>query len=152
MQYGGAGRHAAYWDITNPSMIGTWAKLIYVVEMTYFLAVCLSKVAILALYLRIFRNKLELVTTYVLVGVVVTTWLSETIAACLQCLPFEYQWDKIIPGGHCFNQQDYYRYVSVPNFVTDVVMLILPLHMVWMLNTSRMQKVGLTFVFLTGSM
>ena len=129
-----------------------WAKVLYVVQMTYLLVVCLSKVAILAVYLRIFRSKAERVTTYVLVGVLITTWLSEIIAAFLQCVPFEYQWDKTKPGGHCLNQQDYYRYLLVPNFVTDIVMLILPLPMVWKLNTSIAQKVSLTFIFLIGSM
>ena len=44
-----------------------------------------------------------------------------------------------------------YKYWSVPNIVTDVVMLILPMPVIWRLKISRAQKAGLTVTFLLGS-
>ncbi|KAL2041445.1 hypothetical protein N7G274_005827 [Stereocaulon virgatum] len=43
-----------------------------------------------------------------------------------------------------------YRYISIPNLVTDVVILILPLHVVWHLHAGVAQKIGLTVTFMTG--
>jgi hypothetical protein len=45
-----------------------------------------------------------------------------------------------------------YTWFSIPNLVTDVAMLALPLPAIWTLKMSRGQKVGLTLTFLTGSM
>ena len=41
--------------------------------------------------------------------------------------------------------------MSSQNAITDLVMLVLPLPSIWHLNTTRSKKIGLTIVFLTGS-
>ncbi|OJJ31864.1 hypothetical protein ASPWEDRAFT_175179 [Aspergillus wentii DTO 134E9] len=56
-----------------------------------------------------------------------------------------------IPGDPCFVQEDFYRHVSLPNIVTDLLMLIMPLPFVWNLRTHLWQKMALTGVFLLGS-
>jgi hypothetical protein len=45
-----------------------------------------------------------------------------------------------------------FRYGSIPNLVTDVVVLILPLPLVWGLHVSSKEKIGLLVTFLLGSM
>lgn len=63
-----------------------------------------------------------------------------------------FQWDKTIPGGHCFNVEAYFKSTSVPNIATDLVILVLPLPMVANLKVTLSRKLGLWFVFLVGSM
>jgi hypothetical protein len=45
-----------------------------------------------------------------------------------------------------------FRYGSIPNIVTDVVMLILPMPLIWGLHVSTKVKIGLLVTFLLGSM
>lgn len=77
-------------------------------------------------------------------------WLASAFVITFQCAPVAYAWDKGIEGGTCINQLDFFRYVAVPNILTDVCMLVLPLPEIWNLQLSRLQKVGLTAIFLSG--
>jgi hypothetical protein len=134
-------------------MIRNWAKCLFAVEMFYFLAVCLSKLAILGIYCRIFTSRTLLNITYSLIAVVVAAWIGSTLADILQCIPVECQWDKSNVGScNCFDILSYFRFVSLPNIITDLVILVLPWRMVWHLKLSRSQKLSLTGVFLIGSM
>ena len=132
-------------------MIEQWAKWIFAVEMGYLVAVCVSKLAILSIFLRVFTDRWTRVVTYTLFGTVIAAWIAETISGTLQCIPFKFQWDKTITGGHCFNIVSYYQYLSIPNILTDIIMLVLPQPSIWRLHTTRIQKVGLGVVFLAGS-
>jgi hypothetical protein len=82
----------------------------------------------------------------------VATWIAETFSAIFQCWPVEYVWDKSIEGGHCVNQNALFQFWSVPNIATDTAMLVLPMPTIWNLQMSKIQKLGLTFTFLLGSM
>lgn len=64
----------------------------------------------------------------------------------------EYLWNKKIPGGRCISQAYLFRYGSIPNIVTDVPLLILPMPLVWKLHVSAKVKAGLFVTFLLGGM
>ena len=66
------------------------------------------------------------------------------------CSPVAYAWDKTITGGTCIDELAFSRYKTIPNILVDIFMLALPLPLVWKLQTSITQKLGLTAVFLTG--
>ena len=151
IQAGGVGRHVAYWEQSDSNVIVAWLKIAFAVEFLYLLCICLTKLALLAIYLRILVGKRDRIIAWVLVGITIAAWISQTVACCLQCIPFDYQWDKSIPGGSCFNQQEFYEYLSISNLITDVVMLILPIPTILTLKIGTQQKVALGFVFLTGS-
>ena len=150
---GGVGYHVERWVVYDPMKIFDWAKVLFVVELTYLLSVCMGKLTILAIYARIFTSKGMLYTTYTLAGVVIASWFGSSIACILQYLPVGCQWDPNATG-YCrsFDILAFFRYLSLPNIITDVFMLVLPMPMIWQLKLSRSQKFGLTGVFLTGSM
>ena len=152
MNSGGVGYHVEYWEIHDPNMINTWAKVILAVELTYFLAVCTSKLTILAMYVRNFPSKPILYVTYTLIGIVVGAWFGSTMTAIFQSTPVGCQWDPNAPSCYSIDILAYFRYVSLPTILTDVAMLFLPMPMVWGLNLRRSQKLAVTGVFLTGSM
>jgi hypothetical protein len=108
---------------------------------------------ILSIYCRIFTSKTMLNTTYILMAVVLAAWFGSTVADILQCIPVECQWDKSRPEGcKCIDILGYFRFVSLPNIITDLVILVLPWPMVWHLKLSRSRRISLTGVFLIGSM
>ncbi len=69
------------------------------------------------------------------------------------CTPIRYFWDRNVEGGKCpidilkaFNAQ------VVPNIVTDLVLLGMPMPLVWKLGLPRGQKVALCGIFALGGL
>ena len=149
---GGLGYHEIAILASEPEKLVVWAKFVLAGPMLYLAAVLFSKLAILAIYLRIFTFRSFRITCWTLAAILVTNWFVFTVAAFLMCIPLEYLWNKRLEGGHCFDIDGFYRWSTFPNIITDVVMLILPLPVVWRLQTSRSIKIGLTLTFATGSM
>ncbi|KAI1293196.1 hypothetical protein F5Y03DRAFT_411326 [Xylaria venustula] len=144
-------RHEAYVLKYEPHGLESWAQTLFVTELLYGLVFPIEKTTILLLYLRLFHvHRWFRITTYILIAYIWLWGISEVIVAIAQCIPIAYQWDKSL-DGHCINQLAYYRWVSVPNVIHDVVMLVLPLPMVWSLQIDLRQKVALSGVFLIGS-
>lgn len=111
-----------------------------------------AKISILLFYIRIFSFRNFRALAYVVAGIVISHGIGVFFAAIFQCSPIAYTWNKTIVGGSCFDQEAFYRYVSPPNIVTDVLILVMPLPYVWKLHTQVGQKVALTGVFLLGSL
>lgn len=119
-------------------------------EIIYGFAIAFAKCSILLLYYRIFISSRFRVAIYVLAFIVISWGLSDVFVAIFQCSPVRFAWDKAIQGS-CINQLAFYRWISMPNIVTDIVMLSLPMPMVWKLHCSVAQRVGLSAIFLMGS-
>jgi hypothetical protein len=80
------------------------------------------------------------------------TWLSALTLSLVICQPMEYQWNPYIPGGgHCGNIIRSYQMICVPNIVTDIMLLVLPLPALYKLQVNAVTKVGLFATFLIGS-
>ncbi len=86
------------------------------------------------------------------VGAFVVAWyISIQITAIVQCLPINHYWHRA-GEGHCIENNNFYIALAALNLLTDVVILIIPIPLVWHLNTSRTKKIGLTVVFLLGTL
>lgn len=120
--------------------------------MVYLPAVVLPKLAILIMYLRIFTRRLDRILCWILAILMIANYLGSMIAGFFICTPLEYLWDRTIPGGRCFDIIAWYRWSGLMNILTDVVMLILPLPMVWKIQSSKRVKIGLSITLATGSM
>ena len=148
----GVGRHVPYLLATTPHKLDYEWVLLYPIEILYISSFTFAKLSILCLYQQLFVTKTTRNVTWALMTVVVMTWTAETLSAIFQCKPITYLWDKASSDGYCVNQIALYAYWSIPNRITDAVMIVLPLPTVWNLRAPRAQKVGLTFTFLLGSM
>ncbi|OTA77995.1 hypothetical protein M434DRAFT_382426 [Hypoxylon sp. CO27-5] len=152
VKYGDVGRHIAYVLMYEPEAFVRWAQTLFVVELLYGILFPLEKTSILLLYLRLFHvHRWFRLTTYILIVYIWLWGASEVLVAIFQCKPIQYQWDKSISGGHCINQLGDYRWVSVPNIVHDIAMLVVPAPVVWKLQIGLRQKLALSCVFLIGS-
>ncbi|KAK1760064.1 hypothetical protein QBC47DRAFT_333914 [Echria macrotheca] len=153
VKFGGLGYHVCAPQIT-PTVLRHWYQLLFAFELTYFIAVTLPRLAILWLYLRVFNwnagGPMRMITLTVLVAVV-ATGASMFIAACFQCVPIAYWWDRTIPGGHCVDIQTFFDAQSVPGFVLDVIIMILPLRTIWGLRLPTPKRVALVLIFLVAS-
>ncbi|KAK4867733.1 hypothetical protein LT330_001243 [Penicillium expansum] len=149
---GGVGHHLEYVART-PSKLVILQKGLYANQILDFpFTIAPAKISILLFYVRIFPVRKFRIFAYILGAVVLGHGIGVLLAAIFQCSPIAYAWDKTIVGGSCFNQQAFFRFVSPPNIITDVLILVMPLPYVWRLHTHIGQKVALTGVFLLGSL
>lgn len=148
----GVGHHSAYVMRYHPTQLETWAKVAFAMEVLYLPSAALPKFTVLCFYLRVFTRRDARMTCYCLLGFVAATWIAYLLAAVLQCKPLAYKWDRTIPGGRCFDIEAFYKTTSMPNILTDLIMLVLPIPTVINLQTSKVQKVECLLVFMIGSM
>ncbi|OQE27988.1 hypothetical protein PENFLA_c005G06677 [Penicillium flavigenum] len=149
---GGVGYHLEYVAQT-PSKLVILQKGLYANQILDFpFTVAPAKISILLFYVRIFPVRKFQIFAYIVGAVVLGHGIGVLLAAIFQCSPIAYTWDKTIVGGSCFNQEAFFRYVSPPNILTDVLILAMPLPYVWKLHTHIGHKVALTGVFLLGSL
>lgn len=151
-QYAGVGYHIPYLKETNSEIIEVWGKYLVAISTLYFAGVNIPKMAILALYRRLFPKKSYRYIIYALGSVLVGLTISTVVTVLAACVPYAANWDPTIPGARCINKEAFFRWGSLPNIITDIVMLILPVHIVWHLNTTTRLKIGLTITFLMGSL
>ncbi|KAF4636448.1 hypothetical protein G7Y89_g1636 [Cudoniella acicularis] len=149
VRYAGLGRHWL-WVAQSPVMIERFLKLQLALTILNAPAKAFPKLAILCLYLRVFSTKAYRYATFAVAGIIIATWIASNIRSFVMCVPFAYQWDKTIAGGRCLNEFAFFTWITVPDFVIDSIMIILPLPIVWQLQTTLCQKIGLTVTFVAG--
>uniref|UniRef100_A0A8H7N2Y7 Rhodopsin domain-containing protein n=2 Tax=Bionectria ochroleuca TaxID=29856 RepID=A0A8H7N2Y7_BIOOC len=149
---GGAGRHAAYWLLHNPATITKFLKYQTASQFIYMVGITLPKVALLILYLKVFADRKVIIATWVVMCLLIGLCFSSVVALFAICQPFAYNWNKSIPGGHCGNFMAAYKYISIPNIVSDVAILLLPIPSLWSLNMSRWKKAGVFATFAVGGL
>ncbi|KAE8418411.1 hypothetical protein BDV36DRAFT_308761 [Aspergillus pseudocaelatus] len=110
-----------------------------------------AKLSILMMYRRIFTNISRLFRVGAMIcGAVVTLWATAFVpAAIFQCTPVAKAWDIDIPG-HCINLQLGFYCVALPNILTDIAILSLPIRSCWQLHKSVLYRLSLIGVFMLG--
>lgn len=76
-------------------------------------------------------------------------WIAINFVATFNCIPVEKYWKPKL-SGTCISTYDGFLGASIPNLVTDVFLLLLPLPMLWTLQISWRSKIGLILVFICG--
>ncbi|KAJ5555276.1 hypothetical protein N7461_003746 [Penicillium sp. DV-2018c] len=110
----------------------------------------MTRTSLLLLYHRIFgivkgfRWALG-VSGFLVIGYFIAC-VTVSIAGCSPVAKF---WHTSLPG-HCIDEVAFFRWNGVANMFLDFLVLLLPLPMVWRVNTTRRQKWILTGIFLLG--
>jgi hypothetical protein len=118
----------------------------------YITSASVPKLAVVCIYLKIFTDKASRLCCWIVASALAIGPVITVPIIAFQCTPTGYLWNKTIVGGHCLNQAHMFRYGSIPNIVTDVAMLLLPMPLIWRLHASIKVKIGLLITFLLGSM
>lgn len=124
-------------------------QITYVKAMCYNLSLCLTKVSILLLYLRVLktydyvRKAMWATLGFVAVYAVVLMALYFTM-----CVPLPRMWDRSIPG-HCHPDAVWWTMTYI-NIATDFVIFLLPIPVMVTMTIPATQKAGLLFVFCVG--
>lgn len=112
----------------------------------YSIALFLTKVSILLLYLRLFPHDGFVKACWIIIAVMGTFLFWTIFGFMFMCTPVNYFWDRSIEG-HCFNPEWVYFTNAPFNIVTDFVLFGLPMPILWELQLPIRQKAGLIFLF-----
>lgn len=69
-----------------------------------------------------------------------------------QCKPVSGFWNRTKPAICNVDSQKFFIGNAIPNILTDVALMVLPLPYIWQLNRSKSQKIALAGVFLLGGL
>ncbi|RAK78072.1 uncharacterized protein BO72DRAFT_427727 [Aspergillus fijiensis CBS 313.89] len=135
-----------------PGSVSAFLKSLVIAELFYVAATVAIKLSILLSYRRSFRvPHVQKATTFV--AWIVFAWaLACILIVCFQCIPLQGYWDKSIPAKCGVNNRDYFLGKSIPDTVTDIGILMIPMRAIWELHTTRTQKTILTLTFLMGGL
>lgn len=124
-------------------------KYYFVCQIVYKAAVCLTKVSLLLLYLRIFPARAFRIAVWVVVAIVVGSATGTVVATIFQCNPLQKSWHSILPG-HCIKIGGVWYSSSSLAIFTDVRIIVLPITQIPSLTLPKGQKIGLGFLFSLG--
>ncbi|PYH87956.1 putative integral membrane protein [Aspergillus ellipticus CBS 707.79] len=117
----------------------------------WVLSLACSKVSILLLYFRIFPVPWVLRSSQITIVIIICWAIATTLAAFLNCRPFAFNWDRSIPGGKCGDRVKSFTVMGVINLVTDLVVLVIPMPLLYRLQMAQYKKVTLMIVFGLGA-
>jgi hypothetical protein len=127
-------------------------KWLYVARIHYGVAICITKLAILWLYRRVFsaypRSTFDM-TVIVLIVVLVLYYVATDLAKIWECVPRTRAWDQSVPG-HCIDSLMLVNVDGIFNAVTDFIIVIMPLLTVWNMNMVIQKKVYVVLGFTFG--
>ncbi|KAJ5591820.1 uncharacterized protein N7459_002189 [Penicillium hispanicum] len=127
------------------------ALIAYSNTFVYMSCICFIKLSILALYKRLFSTRNMNIAVNA-VGLFVIIWtVAIIVTGALQCIPINKYWDSSIQGS-CMDTAKFYYGQQIPNILTDLVILLMPLKVVWGLPIGKSQKLLLSGVFLVGGL
>lgn len=140
------GQHA---DTLNMPIIIDFLKYVFPAQILYVVALAFIKGSILAFYWRIFAIKARL--PLIIGATIVAAWgIGVSLSLVFTCNPVQAQWDLTLTNAVCVSRRAVYLGASVPNVVTDVLLLGLPIPYVWALNAPIFQRIVLVGMFSLG--
>ena len=119
-----------------------------------------TKISILLLYRRVFIAVDDVKIygarfqrlVFVTLGLVVACYVSFETAGIFQCTPVQRSWNVAIPG-HCTSRISRMYAYAASNFLTDLVILALPMPVIHSLtHITQRQKIALMGVFAVGGL
>ncbi|RSL92461.1 hypothetical protein CEP52_013817 [Fusarium oligoseptatum] len=145
--YGG-GKHL--WVVTLDEFTTLW-KMTYAFVLIYATCVSLTKASILLYYRRIFGANWA---HHVCMGLVVSYWVSITIAWFSGCRPVTYFWEqftKPTAKGYCMNTSLFYFINGICAMLIDIAILIVPMPTLYKLQMPLRQKIAVGAILLLGA-
>ncbi|KPM46040.1 hypothetical protein AK830_g433 [Neonectria ditissima] len=133
-----------------PGGVSSFLKSILAIECAYGIACPLSKMAVLAMYYRIFSTSKLLRYCLWAIAAMLAGWgIAVVIVSIFTCDPVHGFWDKSITSK-CIDSSKFYIGITVPNIIFDTLTVALPVREVWKLQMGRDKKWAITSVFLLG--
>ncbi|KAM7188983.1 hypothetical protein V8F33_010317 [Rhypophila sp. PSN 637] len=151
------GFYVHQWDVSLALLV-PYLHSTFVGVILFCVFMGLVKTAILLEWLRIFlpHGKAANKTLYYLLHAVLWAnllfYVAMIIVQNIACTPYEFTWNRTIPGGSCKRVNTNLTDLSsaIINLVVDVCILVIPQHVIWRLMMSQQKKLGVAVLFVIG--
>ena len=115
------------------------------------------KVAIVLQYLRVFSprqvvNPFVYYGSWLIMSACATFYTITTLLTIFACTPREKIWNSLKVDGHCMNYRAIIVSTAIFNIISDLAILLLPVHTIWKLQIPTRKKVAISWLFCTGLM
>ncbi|KAI1204764.1 uncharacterized protein F4807DRAFT_454469 [Annulohypoxylon truncatum] len=141
----GLGSHM--WDIKDEETLSHFWKLFYFLTLTYATTLMFIKFSLFFQYYRLVQEVPHYRLFYLVVMFLVGGWvIAQEFVLIFSCTPIYSYWDRS-GGGRCFDSKLLGWMNAIGNLVTDVVILLLPIPVVWRLNLKKGRKWAVIAIF-----
>ncbi|KAI5778019.1 hypothetical protein EDC01DRAFT_719575 [Geopyxis carbonaria] len=148
-QYG-VGQHL--WNV-EPADLVIWLKVYYTALCTYLYVALSVKTSLIVFFLRIFPSGPTQRYGKYIIGFLVAFSISGEFALTFQCRPVQAMYDKTILDAKCWSNDTLFAVTmsqGVIMFVTDCIILILPMSSLWRLNQPLRKRLQVMILFSLG--
>ncbi|QSZ32401.1 hypothetical protein DSL72_001975 [Monilinia vaccinii-corymbosi] len=137
-----------------PKLLITPIKIKYAFNLLQMIAFGAVKLSVLFFYRRIFRGTIFDIASWTMIGVVIIWTFGFFFTMMFECrTEFWAFWSTLSDLlTHCLDDVKFQRVLSVSDVVSDILILLIPIPIVWQLNLSFERKLGVCGVFLMGSL
>lgn len=116
----------------------------YAYQILFITTICLSKISLLLFTTRLTPNATTIRTGWIILGLIAVWGLATVFGFIFQCsLP--QPWNII--SGTCRNQHALYYAAAAIDILTDIVLTILPLVILWTVQIQRSKRIVVMMVF-----
>lgn len=138
-------------EVYSPEDI-RYTRLVFIISVLYFAITATTKLSILFMYNRLFSVSAAFrVQNIILAVIVVSFWIGCTLGDLLACIPLEYAWiNSLADPRYCINYNIFWFSSGICEAFIDVLIILMPIRVVFLLQLSRAKKIGVTAVFLFG--
>ncbi|KAI5859800.1 hypothetical protein GGS23DRAFT_583685 [Durotheca rogersii] len=144
----GLGDHI--WDLGDDERAMTFWKLFYTQTITYSTTLMFIKFSFFFQYYRLIQDVPHYRVFYITAMAVVSGWvIAQEFILIFTCTPIPKFWNSDLPGT-CMDGNLIGWMNGVGNIVTDLIILVLPIPVVWRLNLKRGRRWAVLGIFALG--
>ncbi|TGJ78330.1 hypothetical protein E0Z10_g10432 [Xylaria hypoxylon] len=151
IKQGGVGLHVEYLEETQPEKVTIFLKYLVAESIWYLATIWIAKLSICILYRRLFPGRWVYIILCIIIFILIGTSIATVVALLVACRPFSANWGPPeVQNTHCIDKEPIFVWGTLPNVITDAIMLVIPLPIVWKLHMATNLKMALTITFLVG--
>ncbi|MCJ1404740.1 hypothetical protein MMC11_007966 [Xylographa trunciseda] len=144
----------AYTESSNAQVV---TRIVYwTVEVMQSLTLGFIKLSAMFFYKRIFRtgnSKFIDIATWTIIAVVIVWTISFFWALVFECgTHFDYLWVNLEDLAKCSNTVELLKGFAISDVITDFIILLFPMPLIWRLQLRTQQKVALSGIFFLGAL
>ncbi|KAL1976220.1 hypothetical protein VTN31DRAFT_2502 [Thermomyces dupontii] len=144
----GLGSHI---DLIPEKNVQTFLQINWSNTFVYSGCICFIKLSILALYKRLFAVTSMGIAIKAMAAFVILWTVSLYIINGFLCIPVNRFWDSTVEGA-CVDMAKFYYGQQIPNIISDFVILVMPMKIIWELPITKVQTALLSGIFLIGGL
>jgi hypothetical protein len=125
-------------------------QTLIVCQVLYATAVTLTKISIIASYIRVFPTRTFHYFMYITAAVIIGLWVCAVLVTIFQCSPVRAAWDFTLENRKCIPILKFFYAAASVNIATDLILCIAPLPLCWKLRIGVNERIILCMLFAVG--